>query len=181
MKNNVHILPTNKPSRLHLWFKELKLTKDYQKLNYDNEVNIYITNDEEIKEGDWCIHTELHVLYFKDNNSIEYPAFKKYYKKIILTDNQDLIKDGVQAIDDDFLEWFVKNPSCESIEVNLLPYDGTKSISKYWGGEYKIIIPQEEPKIYNIQDLQKAFLKGYVSKNNKEDYPFALQKFLNSK
>jgi hypothetical protein len=36
--------------------------------------------------------------------------------KIILTTDQDLIKDGVQAIDDEFLEWFVKNPSCEEVE-----------------------------------------------------------------
>jgi len=45
-----------------------------------------------------------------------------------------------------------KYSSCESVEVNLLPYDGTKSISKYWGGEYKIIIPKEEPK----QELPKT-------------------------
>ena len=68
----------------------------------------------------------------------------KGLKKIILTTDQDLIKDGVQAIEDEFLEWFVKNPSCEKIEVEKAPYDGTKSISKYWGGEYKITIPSEE-------------------------------------
>ena len=28
---NIHVLPTEKPSRLHLWFKELKLSKDYKK------------------------------------------------------------------------------------------------------------------------------------------------------
>jgi hypothetical protein len=38
-------------------------------------------------------------------------------KKIILTTDQDLIKDGVQSIDDEFLEWFVKNPSCEEVEI----------------------------------------------------------------
>jgi hypothetical protein len=42
---------------------------------------------------------------------------KSNYKKIILTTDQDLIKDGVQAIDDEFLEWFVKNPSCEEVEI----------------------------------------------------------------
>jgi len=36
---------------------------------------------------------------------------------IILTTNKLLIKDGVQAIDDEFLEWFVKNPSCEEVEI----------------------------------------------------------------
>jgi hypothetical protein len=33
----------------------------------------------------------------------------KVAKKIILTTDLDLIKDGVQSIDNEFLEWFVKN------------------------------------------------------------------------
>ncbi len=44
-------------------------------------------------------------------------SFTKKFKKIILTTDQDLIKDGVQAIDDEFLEWFVKNPSCEYVPI----------------------------------------------------------------
>lgn len=40
------------------------------------------------------------------------------YKKIILTTDQDLIKDGVQAIDDEFLEWFSsKNGNVNFVEV----------------------------------------------------------------
>jgi parallel beta-helix repeat protein len=42
---------------------------------------------------------------------------KKYLTKIILTTDTDLIKDGVQETPDEFLEWFVKNPSCEEVEV----------------------------------------------------------------
>jgi hypothetical protein len=38
-----------------------------------------------------------------------------YYRKVVLTTDQKLIKDGVQAIDDEFLDWLVKNPSCESL------------------------------------------------------------------
>jgi hypothetical protein len=45
---------------------------------------------------------------------------RSYYKKIILTTDQDLIKDGVQAIDDEFLEWFVSNPSCEYIPTPIV-------------------------------------------------------------
>ena len=78
-------------------------------------------------------------------------------KKITLTTDQDLINDGVQEIDDEFLEWFVKNPKCEFIEVidklryfnidelrerhlNGLPYIYHEKIG------YQIIIPKEEPK-----------------------------------
>jgi hypothetical protein len=53
-----------------------------------------------------------------------------------------LIKDGVQSIDDEFLEWFVKNPSCEFVEVDK---NWNYPLDKSW--EYKLrIIPKEEPK-----------------------------------
>lgn len=71
--------------------------KNIHKINQ----NIYITSDDEIKEGDW---------FLDDNNQISHSyrlSNVKFAnpKKIILTDNKDLIKDGVQAIDE-FLEWF---------------------------------------------------------------------------
>jgi hypothetical protein len=144
---NVHVLPTYKPSSL---FRDIK-----GKLGFNTEwtefplgrknQHIYITNDEKVKDGDWFINT------FNDNQ----PKLQKRYgdwitcynqHKIILTTDPELVADGVQAIDNAFLEWFVKNPTCEEVKVDLLPYDGTKSISKYWGGEHKIIIPQEVSK-----------------------------------
>ena len=75
------------------------------------------------------------------------------YKKIILTTDQDLIKDGVQDIDNEFLEWFVKNPSCEYIEIENV-YDkflnsGKRSVSDF-RKKYKIIIPKGEPKQCDI-------------------------------
>jgi hypothetical protein len=78
--------------------------------------HIYITSDEEIKGGDWIIENNnlgkcTNELWVKRGASI-------LTKKIILTTDQDLIKDGVQGIDDEFLEWFVKNPSCEFADVN---------------------------------------------------------------
>jgi hypothetical protein len=84
-------------------------------------------------------------------------------KKIILTTDPDLIKDGVQELDDEFLKWFIKNPSCESVEVIndlLIKEDGITELmnDKYYQkfpeelpncvfiNNYKIIIPQEETK-----------------------------------
>jgi hypothetical protein len=73
------------------------------------------------------------------------------YKEILLSTDTDLINDGVQAIEDDFLEWFVKNPSCEFVEVeksNLLNTSRT-----YLGvDKHKIIIPHEEPKQETIEE-----------------------------
>jgi hypothetical protein len=90
-----------------------------------------------------------------------------YWRKIILTTDQDLIKDGIQPINDEFLEWFVKNPSCEEVEIG----EGTRYedewIDNEDGGEiyqhqyccYKIIIPKEEPKQDNnfFESLKKYF------------------------
>ena len=71
----------------------------------------------------------------------------QYAYKVILTTNKLLIKDGVQAIDNEFLEWFVKNPSCESVEVK--PYCEKLTCKNKDCNvccqelKYKIIIPSE--------------------------------------
>jgi hypothetical protein len=154
-KRNLWVIPTDKPSRLHLWTDEKGTRPELCELEYShtrNTQNIYITSDEEIKEGDWVLGD------FPDNpigkviakygqeftaqslNGDKYGLAEYDSKKIILTTDQDLIKDGVQAIDDEFSEWFVKNPSCEYVEINKYAY------AKPNFGNYKIIIPQEEPK-----------------------------------
>jgi hypothetical protein len=113
--NKIHIIPTDKPSRLFLKENTLLLNNQYtlQEVFPKGKCqNIYITSDVEIKEGDWV---------FGGLDGIDIKKYGKYFaedwKKIILTTDQDLIKDGVQAIDDNFLEWFVKNPSCDEVEV----------------------------------------------------------------
>ena len=108
---NIHILPTDKSSRLYKNTGALVLDKLSEVSNDGISINqhIYITSDEEIKEGDWLLSKEGIV----HNNW----GWNFGDKKIILTTDQDLIKDGVQAIDYEFLEWFVKNPSCEKVEV----------------------------------------------------------------
>jgi hypothetical protein len=98
--------------------------------------NIYITNSEEIKVGDY-ITDGYKVWQWKDDSSL------LGRKKIILTTNKLLIKDGVQEIDDNFLEWFVKNPSCENVEVDDYKRGGREVLS------YIIIIPKEELPIVN--------------------------------
>lgn len=58
------------------------------------------------------------------------------YKEILLSTNDSLIKDGVQAIDDEFLEWFVANSSCEHVEVQTSDtsniYTFKVPLSKEW-------------------------------------------------
>jgi hypothetical protein len=133
---NVHVLPTDKPSRLHFDDKLFLSTSIQISKNINSIVegrNIYITNDEEIKVGDWVITPTNDIIQWAK-------VFQPDGKKIILTTDGDLINDGVQPIDDEFLEWFVKNPNSEKVEIE-----------NGWGLEidietpyYKIIIPKEE-------------------------------------
>jgi hypothetical protein len=130
----------------------------------DIKENIYITSDEYIG-----------LSYYLDGNLVrkgviddkEYWKVRKDYKKIILTTDQDLIKDGVQAIDDDFLEWFVKNPSCEEVEVvsaKTIPALQLTGNGHCW---WKIIIPKEEAK----QGTMSEAIKQVISNQLKQETP----------
>lgn len=154
---NIHTLPTNKPSHLY----EIKGKSFFEKypdktVNAGNQ-NIYITSDEEVKEPCWCFDTKENTikLYQGGLSAYEY----KNYKKIILTTDTALNhlcgcgkdcgaeESNIQAIDDEFLEWFVQNPSCEEVKVSWVKTpDGIfyhKDNVPY--GCYKIVIPKEEP------------------------------------
>lgn len=163
MKNkNIWLLPTDKPSRL----VQRRITKEIKFSSLDNpqlwnNINIYITSDEEIKEGDW---------FMSDFNSFPIHNVKELSEregtlgwkqedlknnlKIILTTDQDLIKDGVQAIDNEFLEWFVKNPSCELVEVHKMRYG---ALSGFSDAGYKIIIPKEKPKQETLEEVAMKY------------------------
>jgi hypothetical protein len=157
---NIHVIPTQKPSRFGYIF-ESESYHIFTNGENPNDIadnlahyrNIYITSDEEIKKGDY--------FYLYDADIIaKYVSVKpvEESKKIILTTDPDLIADGVQAIDDEFLQWFVKNPKCEEVEV-VMKWEGN-SVMFGWkmgnvssDGEfiYKIIIPIEEPKQETIE------------------------------
>jgi trehalose-6-phosphate synthase len=152
---NIHIIPTNKPSRLCI-------DNSCNELNYSEieglnskhitNQNIYITSDEEIKDGDYHISSDGWFIDKATNEDLEIVNEKTNgYRKIILTTDQDLIKEGVQAIDDEFLEWFVKNPSCEEVEVErgFLTIGGWVKSNEEAPNKlirFKITIPKEEPK-----------------------------------
>ncbi len=131
---NFYILSTDKPSRLvkikdNLWYTT---TENIPGGVYQH---IYITNDEEIKDG-WSYDRMMKSIGKRNN---------VYSSKIILTTDSDLIKDGVQAIDDEFLEWFVKNPSCEEVKVENEKYILQHLFkAQEYKFRYKIIIPKEE-------------------------------------
>jgi hypothetical protein len=140
---NVYLLPTDKPTGIF----ESKISGLQYSIMPKIRTNplvgfhLYITSDEEIKEGDYVTngkYTSQAINEWWTKFYIGNPELKADYWKIILSTDPDLIAEGVQPIDDEFIEWFVKNPSCEFVEVfHQLHKDEPL---------YKIIIPQEEPK-----------------------------------
>jgi hypothetical protein len=168
---NIHLIPASKPSRLFKFANELHLDtipKDYYK-----KYNIYITCDEEIKDGEYGLSRLGEIIKF--HSGYDY----RYYAKIILTTDQDLIADGVQAIDDEFLEWFVKNPSCERVEVEkqmLCDYCGQEHCDNLRCRGYKdsvwyeIIIPQEEPKYIEDEfEMQSRIINKVWDEESKQE------------
>ena len=104
---------------------------------------LFITSDEEIKKDDYYLGDDNHIYCLCT-------TVNSNGKKIILTTNADYIEEGIQAIDDEFLEWFVNNPSCEEVEVIFL---GAFNKVDY----YKIIIPKEEPKQETLEEAAKGY------------------------
>jgi hypothetical protein len=176
---NLYLLPTDQPTGIFetnsgLQFSLMNKVRHGEFKGF----HIYVTSDEKIKKGDWienngkiykCTATDNFYLTVYEKNKYA-GSFDTYTcKKIILSTDSTLIEDGVQAIDDEFLEWFVKNSSCEFINVEK---EELKSIYNDFTTEgngiyltpkntplqtnetliedniisYKIIIPQEEPK-----------------------------------
>lgn len=169
---------------------------EYANIEYYQSQNLYITSDEEIKVGDkdfYIIANDKNELWINQLEKVIEckiePAYGKVLilnsgflfasegKKIILTTDQDLTKDGVQAIDDEFLEWFVNNQNCDVVEIdkkenlwfccdffeegqenyciNLIPR--CPKCNTALGGNpdwtnYKIIIPKKESKQETLEE-----------------------------
>jgi hypothetical protein len=161
---NIHTLPTQNPSRLglhqdnKLYLHDNTLTKN---LPYFRPQNIYITSNEEIKERDSVI---LGGVLLKNIRPVEIEMYLDA-KKIILTTDPELIKDGVQAIKNEFLEWFVKNPSCEDVEVEKEEYILQHLFKpQEYKFRYKIIIPKEEIKTGSLSESFENLLDESLAK-----------------
>lgn len=143
---NIHVLATDKPSRLYLGnngnfvFGMMQTSIQSKNDDFTNQ-NICITNSEEIKDGDWVYYENGDLKGIHKVVNGQRPK-TMILGKIILTTDAQLIKDGVQAINDEFLEWFVAHPSCEFIEI--MDDWNSPRIDAY---EYRLIIPNLEMSI----------------------------------
>lgn len=165
---NIFILPTDRQSKLYFWtgnniyksqFRLRKIAGFCTNSETTTNQHIYITSDEKIEDGDYGISKLNEVV--KYYNGYGY----KHYKKIILTTDLDLIKDGVQEVDDKFLEWFTNNPSCEEVEL--------MSLREIGRNEYEIIIPEQDNLEKEMFELEQeldipSHLRWHNSKPKKE-------------
>ena len=198
MENNIHVLPTDNPGRLYLTTHEYIFEKGYA-LSTDEcqNKNIFITSDEKFNRDEYVTDGVEVIKATPKLVDAQGLVDRRDWKKIILTTDQDLIKDGVQAIDDEFLEWFVKNPSCERVEIERVPF--------YIKGDYqyhinKIIIPKtrqqvidedfaggldmgqiipKEERTYTEEDVKNAFLDGWQLRDGDLPFPKAKKKWFN--
>jgi hypothetical protein len=133
---NLYLLPTDQPTGIFETNSGLQFSI-MNKVRYGEfkGFHIYITSDEEIGEGDWYLDTTVNVIFKNDKLFLNGTG----YKKIILSTDPELIADGIQTIDDEFLLWFVKNSNCEFVVIDWSPLS-----NNLYG--WKIIIPKEEPK-----------------------------------
>ena len=192
---NIHLLPTDKPTGIFELNNGLhfSITNKVRHGVYKG-YHIYITSDGWIQEGvyQWYLDKVLNEPY--NSGGAQYGEKQDV---IILTTDQDLIKDGVQAIDDEFLEWFVKNPSCEEVEIYLVELcdncgqqycdnsncrgykdekfylistseNTTERVITYCDG-YKV---KEEPKQLTVEEIEILWLKYRAYTNNEDAWSF---------
>ncbi len=127
--------------------------------------HMYITSsDKEVTKDEWWIDTKDNLVFKvtdEDILVIKEDGLPQGFFKIILTTDQDLIKDGVQPIGDKLLEWFIKNTGCETVEIDR----DEREVGNHLGGvvteygDYKIIIPQEEPKQETLEEAAERLIK----------------------
>lgn len=172
---NIFVLPSERSS-LYFYDKELKYNldgkafkSDYSGVNISPQ-NIYITNSEEINKDTkpcWCINTIKNT--WNDDLIYYQGAMPQYhyigFKKIILTSDPELIKNGVQEVSNEFLEWFVAKANDSGKPIDIVEvrkekyserFDNDKSAIgdvSTWGNRWIPIIPTQEQK----QDLHFAF------------------------
>jgi hypothetical protein len=163
---NIHVLPTDKPSRLFEDDLQLYYSKDKNRIgSIISNKHIYITSDEEIKRyREYYLDIDTNEVKTLFENMGIYLSNEK---KIVLTTDQDLIKDGVEPIPDDFLEWFVKNPSCEEVEIiNTFDYIKKGYVSH---SGYKIQITKEEAKQGTMSEAIKKVINDKLQEEPKQE------------
>ena len=184
---NVHLIRTNEPSRLGRFVDTgnlfLRVPND---LPRGENVHVYITVEEisGLENNIW-VYNNGRVWFWQNTMAL---VSNNKPRKIILTTDPILIQSGIQAIPNDFLEWFVNNPSCQYGGYKDIAWDQIITLKEEPKQEFTTVIPQEQNTISFVQDNAgreilklcengDIFVKGKLAENDKEVVD-ALREFL---
>jgi hypothetical protein len=133
---NVHLLPAKLPigTFINLDNGKYSITNNIVTGGYSINYCLCITNEEQIKNGDWYIAENGKILKCRkvvsgliysysdivDESYEDLAINSSNCKKIILTTDSNLQRNGVQHIDLNFLTWFLRNPTCKEVEIETI-------------------------------------------------------------
>jgi hypothetical protein len=158
---NIFLIPTENSSRLSI--KDGVLILHRQQWRKGTQ-NIHITSDSKFVRDEYITDGIEVIKATPKLVDAQGLVDRRDWKKILMTTDPDLIKDGVHPIGEEFLQWFVENPTCIKVEVvyglfnpmgrQVDPNDLGQNHSKcVW--KYKIITTKEEQKQHLI-DMMKG-------------------------
>jgi hypothetical protein len=158
---NIFLIPTENSSRLSI--KDGVLILHRQQWRKGTQ-NIHITSDSKFVREEYITDGIEAIKATPKLVDAQGLVDRRDWKKILMTTDPDLIKDGVHPIGEEFLQWFVENPTCIKVEVvyglfnpmgrQVDPNDLGQNHSKcVW--KYKIITTKEEQK-QHIVDMMKG-------------------------
>lgn len=166
---NVHLLQTE------VYPAKLQLDRDYGTLKILDEpcvingqdfvgANLYIISNELYTVG-WYLDNNNHITKTttKQESAWEY---QQKWKKIILTTDQNLIKDGVQALDDEFLNWFIKNQKRE-IPIITTAVNNESHYTTNIGFESGRKEESEQERVYSEEDMRECWKAAFEESFNK--------------
>jgi hypothetical protein len=161
----IHLIKTSEPSDLLLCIKSYVENEGsyaensdtignfrigvgkYVNKSFYNHQQMYITDDSEIKEEDWCYNSITNKIYRKLKGNLAFA----YEYKIILTTDQELISDGIQVIDNKFLQWFINNSSCRNVDIEKEKITlGGVAGTTYIDFKYNVVIPKDF-KVFEVE------------------------------
>jgi hypothetical protein len=182
MSNNIIIRPTTKHSFLYLNNQKLCFNKEFFDIPTLRENQfLYIISYEELVLGGYHFNSkygnEPQKTNQRDIDSREYWEDEDYYiARILFTNDTDLIADGISSINDEFLDWFVKNPNCRKVNVfcfnNIYvistPAENSKQEERI---KTQKLSRQGLKEIYSVAcDDWREKLEDYGKRNILEDY-----------
>lgn len=145
---NLFLLPTENKSNIVLLKENNKLYYHPMILSINPNIipqYVYITTEEKFTENEYL--TDGIEVIQATPKLVEAQGLvdRRKWKKIIITNDPELIENGVEKVTHSFLNWLSENQSCESIEIKL-EWHESKHNTNVGYTTYKIITPKE-PKI----------------------------------